>query len=135
MSGTIDPFSPEQLKSLTPEQVTKLLKTQAKSSPKSPRKLKRGIEFYRLEKALSDALKPVEHASVWRLVLAILQAHFDGFEKNPVKLTSALLAEFRISRYQKLRGLRILERTGLFCVERASGRNPLVTMKWKPIKK
>jgi hypothetical protein len=50
---------------------------------------------------------------------------------NPVKLTSAELRKIGISRQQKFRALKNLERWGLVSVERTNGKNPLVTVFWK----
>ena len=94
-------------------------------------KNKRGIEFYLFPKALVDALVQMDYAPAWALAAAVYKGWYKDFKKrNPVKLTSALLAEFRVSRGQKLRGLRFLEQSDLFLVERFRGRNPSVTMKW-----
>jgi hypothetical protein len=99
------------------------------------RKSKRGIEFYPFPKAVVDALIRVNYAPAWALAAAVYKGWYEDFKKrNPVKLTSALLAEFRISKNQKSKGLKFLEQSDLFLVERFHGHNPLVTMKWILIK-
>ena len=100
-----------------------------------PQKSKKEIEFYQFPKAVVDALIQANYAPAWALAAAIHKGRYEDFKKrNPVKLTSALLAEFRVSKKQKSKGLRLLEQTDLFLVERFPGRNPLVTMKWILIK-
>ena len=100
-----------------------------------PQKSKKEIEFYQFPKAVVDALIQANYAPAWALAAAIYKGWYKDFKKhNPVKLTSALLAEFRISKNQKSKGLKFLEQSDLFLVERFRGHNPLVTMKWILIK-
>jgi hypothetical protein len=100
-----------------------------------PQKSKKEIEFYQFPKAVVDALIRMNYAPAWALTAAVYKGWYDDFKKhNPVKLTSALLAEFRVSKDQKSKGLKLLEQSDQFLVERFRGHNPLVTMKWKLIK-
>jgi hypothetical protein len=99
------------------------------------RKPKRDIEFYKFPKAVMDALVRANYMSVLTVAMAVYKGWYLDFKKrNPVKLTSALLAEFEISKDQKSKGLKLLEQTDWFIVERFRGHNPLVTMKWILIK-
>jgi hypothetical protein len=98
-------------------------------------KSKKEIEFYQFPKAVVDALVQVNYAPAWALAAAVYKGWYDDFKKhNPVKLTSALLAEFRVSKDQKSKGLKLLEQSDQFLVERFRDHNPLITMKWKLIK-
>jgi hypothetical protein len=107
----------------------------AQFSDHRSRKNKYGIEFYLFPKAVVDALVQMNYAPALALVAAIYKGWYEDFKKrNPVRLTSAKLAKFRVSRGQKSKGLKLLEHSNLFLVERFRGRNPLVTMKWIPIK-
>jgi hypothetical protein len=100
-----------------------------------PQKSKKEIEFYQFPKAVVDALIRMNYTPAWALAAAVYKGWYDDFKKhNPVKLTSALLAEFRVSKDQKSKGLKLLEQSDQFLVERCRGHNPLVTMKWKLIK-
>jgi len=100
-----------------------------------PQKSTKEIEFYQFPKAVVDALIQANYAPAWALAAAIYKGSYKDFKKrNPVNLTSALLAEFRISKNQKSKGLKFLEQSDLFLVERFRGHNPLVTMKWILIK-
>jgi hypothetical protein len=122
MSKT-NPF--ETLRSLTPEEVEKY---QAARPAKA--KAKSSMEFMMIPlhvvKTLASTIPELA------VVAAIIKTHYDDIDhNNPVRLTSSCLAEFGVSRYQKLRVLKILEKAGLVCVERRVGRNPLVTAKWK----
>src|SRR5262249_40169614 len=99
------------------------------------RKNRHGIEFYLFPIAVVDALVQMNYAPALALVATTYKGWYEDFKKrNPVRLTSAKLAEFRVSRGQKSKGLKLLEQSNLFFVERFEGRNPLVTMKWIPIK-
>ncbi len=116
---------------LSPEDLAKFQKPPLPKSGK-PQK---GIQFYQFPKAVVDALIQVNYAPTWALAAAIYKGWYEDFKKrNPVKLTSALLAEFRVSKRQKSKGLKLLEQSALFLVERFPGRNPVVTMTWIPIK-
>jgi hypothetical protein len=118
---------------LSPEQMA-AAKEQPAAEP-IPRKSKKEIQYYQFPKAVVDALIQANYAPAWALAAAIYKGWYKDFKKhNPVKLTSALLAEFRVSKDQKSRGLKVLERSGLFIVERFPRHNPLVTMKWESIK-
>jgi hypothetical protein len=124
-------FRPEQFL-VSPEDMAAMKEPPIRSPRKSKR---RGIEFYQFPKAVVDALTQVNYAPAWALAAAIYKGWYEDFQKrNPVKLTSALLAEFLVSRKQKSKGLKFLEQSDLFLVERFPGRNPLVTMKWILIK-
>jgi hypothetical protein len=125
-------FTREELL-LSPEQMAAW-----KESPAAiPRKQKGEIQFYQLPTAVVNALLQANYGPAWALAFAVYKGRYraKASEKSkPIKLTTALLDEFpvggkRISKDQKLRGLKILDRTGLFDVGRLNGRNPLVTIK------
>jgi hypothetical protein len=125
-------FRPDQFR-LSPEEMAAMKEPPTKLP--SSRKSKREIEFYQFPKAVVDALIRVNYAPAWALAAAVYKGWYKDFKKrNPVKLTSALLAEFRISKNQKSKGLKFLEQSDVFLVERFRGHNPLVTMKWILIK-
>jgi hypothetical protein len=129
-------ISPDEFR-MSPEEMAAMKQPTTKSSPprKSKRESKGEIEFYLFPKAVVDALGRANYAPAWALVAALLKGYYNDFKKrNPVRLTSALLAEFRVSKKQKSKGLKFLEQSDLFLVERFPGRNPLVTMKWMLIK-
>ena len=78
------------------------MKKSAKKSP-SPRKQKRGLEFYLFPKVVLVAIYRAHYMPALALALAIYEGWFRDFKKrNPVKLTSALLTEtlpeFQLSR-------------------------------------
>jgi len=105
------------------------------SNHQNKKKPKRGIEFYQPPKIVAGALIRANYMPAFALAVAIYETWYKDYKKrNPVTLTSARLAEFRISKDQKLKGLKILEQSGLFLVKRFKGRNPLVTMPWLPTK-
>jgi hypothetical protein len=93
------------------------------------RKAKKGIEFYQFP---IDILKQLAEGNPALLVaMAVYKGWFESFKRrNPVKLTSAMLAEFGLSKDQKYRALKVLSKNPYFIVERSDRRNPLITMKW-----
>jgi hypothetical protein len=104
-----------------------------KSAPS--RKSKREIQFYPFPKAVVDALIQANYGPAWALAAAIYKAWYGDFKKrNPVLVTSAILVEYGLSRNQKARALKVLEGTGQYIVDRFARHNPLVTMKWVPVK-
>jgi hypothetical protein len=121
--------------SLSPEFIEAWKKGEVGTHKQAPES-KIGIKFYPFPDALVRTLIRTNYMPALALAAAIYKAYFkDWGNRNPVKLTSAHLAEFHISRYQKLRALKILEQSGLFLVERFKGRNPLITMTWLRIQK
>jgi hypothetical protein len=118
---------------VSPEEMA-AMKEQSAAEP-IPRKSKKEIQFYQFPKAVVDALIRMNYAPAWALAAAVYKGWYDDFKKrNPVKLTSARLTEFRVSKDQKSKGLKFLEQSELFLVKRFRGHNPLVTMKWILIK-
>jgi hypothetical protein len=129
MRTTIDPdnfrISPEEIRAAEKSLMTKAV----------GRKPKGEIQFYLFPKSVLEELVHCNSKTALLIALAVYKAWYCDFKKrNPVKLTSALLAEFRISKDQKFRALKILSKMPQFLVEHSNGRNPLITMKWKLIK-
>jgi hypothetical protein len=113
---------------LSPEELAEMKKS---PTPASPRKQKRGLEFYQFPKAILIAVFRANYMPALALVMAIYEGWYRDFKKrNPVRLTSDLLAEFGVSKDQKSKALKVLEQSGFFVVERFHRRNPLVMMKW-----
>jgi hypothetical protein len=68
-------------------------------------------------------------------VLAALYEHwFRNCRYNPVKLTSAALRKYGVTRMQKSRALKFLEKSGCVWIDHSSGKNPWVTLKWLELK-
>jgi len=117
---------------LTPEQIAeakKLAALQKKSPP--PSKSKSWSRHIQLPISVTEAIARTNCAPAWALAMAIYRGWYEDYKKrNPVLVTSALLAPYGISRQQKLRALKALEATGHYTVDRFTRRNPLVFMKW-----
>jgi hypothetical protein len=65
------------------------------------------------------------------VLLVLYETWFlDLGHKNPVKLTSKSLRIYKISRWQKSRALKVLEKYGAITVARTDGKNPMVTLNW-----
>jgi hypothetical protein len=72
--------------------------------------------------------------SVLGVLTALYEIWYRNNHYNPVRLTSAALRKYGVSAGQKRRALKPLERSGQIWVNRQSRRNPLVTLKWLPLK-
>jgi hypothetical protein len=114
---------------VSPEDMLAMAKLPAnKSSP--PRKPKREMHYWFPKRVLA-AIVRTNYMPTLPIAMAVYQAWYRDFKhRNPVKLTSALLTEFRISKKQKIKGLKFLEQSGQFLVERFPGHNPRVMMNW-----
>jgi hypothetical protein len=113
---------------LSPEELADMKKS---PTPASSHKQKRGLEFYQFPKTILIAVFRANYMPALALVMAIYEGWYRDFKKrNPVRLTSDLLAEFGVSKDQKSKALKVLEQSGFFVVERFHRRNPLVMMKW-----
>jgi hypothetical protein len=95
------------------------------------------FRFYKISVDIAKNALAICHKSVApiSILLALYEIHFRDFGSNPVRLTSKILNRYRISRYRKYRALKLLEIAGLIRVERVKNRNPLVTLKWLPVKR
>ena len=105
------------------------------SKTKITKKLKKLIEFYQFPKSVLDGITATGYMPALVVAVVIYETWYYDYEKsNPVRLTTRSLRERGLSREQKQRALRLLEGTGQYIVERSPRRNPLVMMKWVPIK-
>jgi hypothetical protein len=67
------------------------------------------------------------------IILAVLyEEWWKSFKRNPVRLSSRKLKAHGISKYRKLRALKLLEETGHIGVEREHGKNPWILLRWHP---
>jgi hypothetical protein len=65
------------------------------------------------------------------VLLVLYETWFLDMEhKNPIKLTSESLRVYKISRGQKSRALKILEKYGAITVAQKPRKNPMVTLNW-----
>ena len=146
MARSNDPFMPESLDLFDSVylRIPDSLLAQSKKAdqpmdrdgkPRRPPKAS-GFRFYQFPvKVLDDILKAANQNTTSAPVAVLLTLHelwFKSFGRNPVQLTSHSLRKFGISRYQKLRALKFLEKTGHITVERNGGKNPLMTLNWLP---
>jgi hypothetical protein len=98
--------------------------------PKFPKA--KGFQFYMLPaKVLEDIAAETRYPEL--IILCILnRLWFRNSCHNPVVLTSRVLANFDVSKYQKHRALKLLEKTGHIAIERTRGKNPRITLNWRP---
>jgi len=79
------------------------------------------------------ALCANEQDATLAVLVRLTELWFSGFKRNPVKLASVEIKGFRVSKDQKARALRALEKAGLISVERRSRKSPIVTLNWLPL--
>jgi hypothetical protein len=96
------------------------------------------LQFYKFPAEVMRKLIE-SNLEITRAVLVILLALFeenyrDYDHRNPVRLTSWRLREYGISPTQKKKALETLEKAGSIVVRRRRGENPMVTLRWLPIK-
>ena len=70
----------------------------------------------------------------WLLLVEIDRLIFEGGGRNPVKLTTDALQGSGLTRWEKERGLRLLEQARVITVQRKRGRCPFVTHLWYEVK-
>ena len=82
--------------------------------------------------SLGDALLQIDYFPAWRVAIALCSLHLEGYyEGNTVKLTTVYLKKFRVSRWQKPRALKRLEKASQIIVNYSrKGANPQVTLLW-----
>ena len=125
-------FKPEDFR-LSPEEMAAMKEQPA--AERIPRKSKKEIQYYQFPKAVVDALIRANYGPAWALAAAVYKGWYKDYKKrNPILVTSAILVEYGLSRNQKSRALKVLEGTGQYIVDRFARHNPLVTMKWVPVK-
>jgi hypothetical protein len=142
MPESLDPFDPANLR------VPDSLLPQPKKSRQSDDNGERcGIrrhpkaidfQFYQFPVPVLDEILEAtltNRMTVLAVLATLYELWFTRFNQNPVRLTSYSLRKYGISRHQKIRVLKLLERSGQIAVERSRGENPLVTLKWLPLQK
>jgi len=82
------------------------------------------------KKALLQVVKNGYLPALTVLVVLYEIWYLDWEHKNPVTLTSENLRAYGVSRGQKLRALKVLEKYGAVTVQRLSGKNPKVVLNW-----
>lgn len=122
-------YSDQLKRSLPPADKVKVI-----HAPARRRQLE--LQFYMFSKDVYQFIgKAGNSAAIVSVVLgALYEAYFRNFKCNPVRLTSCGLKQRGLSRYQKLRALRLLAKAGFITIHQKPGKNPLVTLNWLPTK-
>jgi hypothetical protein len=139
MSNTsIDPFDPANFR--LPEEYLARSNGDGKSKLTKVRRYGNRPRYQKcvLPLTLLDAM--VEHRAHWTVLAAVLALHELWFthpnHNNPVPFTTCNLRRFGLSRDQKWRALRFLEKIGQVSIKRmGSGKNPFVTLNWEEVRK
>ena len=130
---SVDPFDPTNLQ-LPEEIVSRLEKTrqsmldngEVRRRPQSKK-----FDFYRFPAKVLESVAIVSKSPVF-IILCVLYRLRVKTGRNPVILTSKTLRNFGLSRHQKFRALKLLEKTGHISVERVKGKNPQIMLNWWP---
>ena len=89
------------------------------------------LKLLTLSKSVLLSAIKAGYIPAFTVLLVLYETWFLDLEhKNPVKLTSESLRVYKISRGQKDRALKILEKYGAITVDRTNGKNPMVTLNW-----
>jgi len=68
------------------------------------------------------------------VLIRLWQRWFARYRKNPVTLARTEIKGFKVSRWQKYRALKKLEKLGFISVEPRPGKTPIITLLWRPPK-
>ena len=142
MPESLDQFDPANLRvpdSLFP-QSKKSRESDDNGECRRIRRYPKAVDFlfYQFPVAVLDEILQAtltNRMTVLAVLATLYELWFTRFNQNPVRLTSYSLRKYGISRHQKIRVLRLLEKSGQIAVERSHGKNPLVTLKWLPLQK
>jgi DNA-binding transcriptional ArsR family regulator len=99
------------------------------------RKRKQRLNHYHFPASELEALTQKVGCSALAVLLTIYEVWYKDYQRNPIKLTNVRLKEKGISRSAKGRALDVLEKAGLIAVERRPRKSPIVTIKWKALRK
>jgi len=141
-SDADDIFShPERLR-FSGEQMAKVQETKRRlegACKTGCTRVKGGQSKFKFYQFPASVLEPVAQSGrtgqlALLVLMALLKRHFSNGQENPLKLTTKCLESSDISRGQKRRALMFLEKRGFIMIQREPGRNPLVTLPWRPLK-
>jgi hypothetical protein len=125
---SVDPFDPANLQ-LPEEIVSRLEKTRKSMLDNGEvriRRQSRGFTFYRFSAKELESIAITIKSPVL-ITLCVLYRFRVKTGRNQVILTSKILRNFGLSRHQKFRALKLLEKAGYISVEWAKGKNPQIT--------
>jgi hypothetical protein len=112
---------------------------QAQKEPRKPASVRQAKERRRFCMFPVEVLAAISKAggsrtAVLGILSALYELWFKQSNRNPIQLTSLSLRKYGVSPDQKLRALQVLEKSGQISIDREPRKNPLVTLKWLPLK-
>ena len=140
MNETKDAFDPDNLR-IDPEDFVKTAQAEPEINGRAVRRTldEKNFKFYQFPVWVFDQILE-KNADFNRADLAVLLAlHRLWFKNhmrvphNPVKLTAESMRKYGVSRWQKYRALEKLEKACVIRVEDRTGKNPMITLLWRPI--
>jgi hypothetical protein len=115
-----DPYADLKQHRLTPEKLAQLAVV--------PGQIKRRRrQFVMVPWIWIEKLGTARYVATYRVALHVLYRHWRG-RGEPFTLSNGMVAIEGVSRWQKWRGLRELERLGLIAIERRPRRSPRITL-------
>jgi hypothetical protein len=130
---SVDPFDPVNLQ--LPEEIVSELEKRQQSIRNNGEVRRRSqskkFGFYRFPAEVLESVA-IAGKSPALIILCVLYRLRVKTGHNPVILSSRTLRNFGLSRHQKLRGLKLLEKTGHISVDRTYGRNLKIMLNWWP---
>ena len=134
MAKPVDLFDPANLQ--LPEHIVSRLEESQKSALRDGElhRQPRGktFHFYQFPSEVLEAVALSAKNPTLIVLCVLYRLYFKNYFHNPVIITSQTLKKFGLSKYQKLRALKLLEKTGCIAVKWNLGKNPRITLKWRP---
>jgi hypothetical protein len=132
MAKPIDPFDPVNLQ--LPEDIVSQLKGRRKSMLSDGelrcRVQSKEFRFYQFPAKMLERLAITTKSPALILLCVLYRLHVRS-GRNPVILTTKILQSFGISRHQKVRALKFLEKADCIAVNWRPRKNPEITLKWR----
>jgi hypothetical protein len=138
-NGHLDPFDPrnlcgtaEDVAKWQQEEAVERRKREAKGN-KLPRYPKtKGFQFHMFPAGPLEMLAVRAQYPALAVLCVLSRLWFKNSCHNPVTLTTDAVQNLGLSRHQKRRTLALLEESGLITVEQKNGKNPRITLNWRP---
>jgi hypothetical protein len=130
MTPTTDPFHPDSLR-IDPQSILKKVSKNGQPLPKEFSAALRGMSFVLLPTASLAKMAVDTRSPELAILIKLCQRWFVQYQKNPIPLAQTEIKGFKVSRWQKYRALKKLEKWGFISVERRIGKAPIITLLWR----
>jgi hypothetical protein len=127
---TDNPFDLDNLR-IDPQSVLKKVPKNGQPLPKEFSAALRGMSFVLLPTGPLIKMAGDRRSPELAILIKLCQRWFVQYQKNPIPLAQIEIKGFKVSRWQKYRGLQKLEKWGFISVERRIGKAPIITLLWR----